>query len=123
MAERPFQRWLHLHLAELADREVEVPQRLGALVGVVLEQQFGELEAGEGDFGTVADFGADFEGLIVVCTSFDRFAEENGGLTKKAGGAGVCITLPAHRPNGFEWRSECWNQGTLAELHSRLQHH
>ena len=39
MAEGALQGGLHLHVAELADGEVQVLQRLGPLVGVVLQEQ------------------------------------------------------------------------------------
>ena len=43
------------HLAELVDGEIHVLQRLGALVGILLQQQLGELETSEGDLRAEAD--------------------------------------------------------------------
>jgi hypothetical protein len=43
VAQRALQRRLHLHLAELADDEVEVLDCGRAFVGVVLEQQLCQL--------------------------------------------------------------------------------
>ena len=48
---------LHLHVAQLGDGEVQVLKGLGALVGIVVQHQLGQLEAGDRDLGTVADLG------------------------------------------------------------------
>src|SRR5439155_6120562 len=68
--ERPLERRLHLHLPELGDREVEVLDRSDALVRVVLEEELGEMETGEGDLGAEADLGADLKRLVVVVARF-----------------------------------------------------
>ena len=88
MPQRSLQGRLHLHLAELADGEVEMLQRFGALAGVVRQQQLGELEAGEGDLGAEPDLGAEFQGLVIVGARLLRFAEEGGCSTKMAGWTG-----------------------------------
>ena len=54
--QRPLQRRLHLHVAQLGDSEVEVLDGGVVLVRVVLQQQLGEVEAYEGDLGTEATF-------------------------------------------------------------------
>ncbi len=60
------QRRQHLHLAELRDGEVQVLDRLIALVGIVVKQQLGELEAYERYLRPVADLARGFQGLVVV---------------------------------------------------------
>ena len=42
---------LNLHLTELPDGEIEMPERLGLVVRVVREEQLGKLKPGEGDLG------------------------------------------------------------------------
>ena len=59
MAEGALEGGLHLHVAELGDGEVQVIEGVRPLVGIVLKQQLGELEAGEGDFGPEAGVPAD----------------------------------------------------------------
>jgi len=39
MRQRPFQGWLHLHVTEVTDGEVQVRQSFGAFVRVVLQQE------------------------------------------------------------------------------------
>ena len=51
VSERPLQGWLHLHVAELGEGKVQVADGLRLLLRVVLQQQLGELKAGEGYFG------------------------------------------------------------------------
>ncbi len=46
--QRPLQCGLHLHVLELGDGEVEVLDSGVALVGVVVEEQLGEMGAGQG---------------------------------------------------------------------------
>src|SRR5688572_7047702 len=74
--QRPLQRRLHLHVTQLGDSEVEVLDRDGALVGIVLQQQLGEVEAYEGDFGTEPHFLADIQGFEVVTARFRRVLEQ-----------------------------------------------
>jgi len=47
------QRRLHLNLAELGDCEVGVLESFGALIGIVLEQKFSEVEMRECEFPPV----------------------------------------------------------------------
>ena len=54
VAEGAFQSGLHLHVAELADGEIQVLHGLGPLVGVVLQQQLAKLKAGQGYLGPEA---------------------------------------------------------------------
>ena len=96
MPQRSFQRRLHLHVAEFGDGEVEVVKGFSALVGVVLEQQFGELEAGEGDLGAKTDLDTELEGLVLVGAGFSGLAEERRGRTKMASWAGEYIVLNSH---------------------------
>lgn len=49
-SERPLQRRLHLHIAELGDGEVQVGNGLGPLIGIVVEQQLGQFKAAEAAF-------------------------------------------------------------------------
>ena len=65
MPQRPLQRRLHLHVAQLGDSEVEVLDGGGVLLRVVLQHQLGEVETYEGDFGTEAHLLAYFEALPV----------------------------------------------------------
>jgi hypothetical protein len=52
--QRTLQRRLHLHVAELGDSEVEVLDGGVVFVGVVVEEEFGEAEANQRDFGPEA---------------------------------------------------------------------
>src|SRR5438552_4111098 len=61
----------------LADREQFLSQAVSSLsaqprrafIRVVVEEELGETEAGERDFGAEADLGADFEGRIIQTAS------------------------------------------------------
>ena len=51
MPQRPLQRRLHLHVAQLGDGEVEVLDGRNMLVGVFLQEQFGQIETYQCYFG------------------------------------------------------------------------
>ena len=77
--QRPLQRGLHLHLAELVDGEVQVLQRNGAFPGVVLQKELGKMEASERDLRAEADLGGGLLGLNVEGTRLVRLTEEGSG--------------------------------------------
>jgi hypothetical protein len=88
MAQRPLQRWLHLHLAELAYGEVEMLQRLPALVWVVFEHQLSELEAREGKLGAEADLRCYLQDPVVIAPGLLGLAQQRRRPAEDAGGTG-----------------------------------
>jgi hypothetical protein len=93
VAEGAFEGGLHFHVAEFGDGEVEVVEGFGALFGVVLEEELGELEAREGDLGAMSDLGADLQSLVIIGASLASFAEEERCRPEKASGTGQCVQM------------------------------
>ena len=91
MLERPLQARLHLHVPELGDREVELLEGCGPFLGVVLEQQFSELQSGEGELWSVTDPGTELEGLLVIRPSMLQLAQEHRSRAEMAADAGEVL--------------------------------
>ena len=55
--ESTFKCWLHLHLTELSNGEIETIDRLGLPVRIVLQEQPGKLKPGKGVLGAETSTG------------------------------------------------------------------
>ena len=70
MPQRPLQGWLHLHLAEFFDGEVQVLEGFFLFFRVVFKQKLGKTKAGEGYFGAEPELGGNPQSFPVVSASF-----------------------------------------------------
>lgn len=84
-SQRPLQRRLHLHLAELSDGEVKVLQGVLLLSRVMVQEQLGELKAGQGQLRAQPHLGADPDRFLVMLAGFVVSAKEGRRPTEVAG--------------------------------------
>ena len=75
MTEGPLERWLHLHVSELGNREVQMLDGFRSPVWVMAEDQLCEPKASEGKLGTVTSFSAHIKSLLIVATRFARLVK------------------------------------------------
>jgi len=69
----PLQGWLHLHLAERSDGEVQVFQGFGSVVRVVLQQQLGQLQPCQCELWAEAELLANIQGSPPAMSSVTRY--------------------------------------------------
>ena len=83
-------------LTELPHGEIETIDRLGLPVRIVLQEQLGKLQSGEGYLGAEPQTGGHIQGLVVVSPSLLGPTEEGRGSAEVARGAREAAERTGH---------------------------